>query len=497
MANEPERPIEKLLRAAAKKRREEAGAPFELHSATRRLLQGEVTRQFAKPGLQRRWLAVLTAQLWPRLALGVAIVAALGVLVWVVLPGTRGEKSPALLARNQPAPEPAPVPEVVQPAPAASPPVAQAAAKAPQAQPNVATYRERVEPQTPSAAARPSAGPSQLATDTLRAPPANESVDKSLSAASRQSADRKKAAEAEVAAAGGTVAQPSAGAVNGVSGGRYGFAGASAPPGNAPTTPAMPPPVATTAAPANAVAADESAKLNDAASARRALAYKPQSEMASANQPSPAWGATGALANSPSASLDAKKNLGASQRFTQVTQKLKAKAAPSQNAAAAHPVLAVFNVEQSGSALRIVDGDGSVYSGYVQIADTTRRSRGIQGEPPLGAAAVSAPKDAAAEKPVVRLGADHLLPQTYLFRVTGTNRSLQKKVVFTGSLLPAAQAKQPMVMHTNLGAVTSIDGFQAGMTQLLTVPLINTRISGKVVVGNAKAVEINAEPSSP
>jgi hypothetical protein len=33
MANEPERPIEKLLRAAAKKRREEAGAPFELHSA--------------------------------------------------------------------------------------------------------------------------------------------------------------------------------------------------------------------------------------------------------------------------------------------------------------------------------------------------------------------------------------------------------------------------------------------------------------------------------
>jgi hypothetical protein len=35
------------------------------------------------------------------------------------------------------------------------------------------------------------------------------------------------------------------------------------------------------------------------------------------------------------------------------------------------------------------------------------------------------------------------------------------------------------------------------MTQLLTVPLINTRISGKVVVGNAKAVEINAEPSSP
>ena len=52
MANEPERPIEKLLRAAAKKRRDEAGAPFELHPADRRLLQGEVARKFAKP--QRR-----------------------------------------------------------------------------------------------------------------------------------------------------------------------------------------------------------------------------------------------------------------------------------------------------------------------------------------------------------------------------------------------------------------------------------------------------------
>jgi len=49
MANEPERPIETLLHAAAKKRRDEAGAPFELHPADRRVLQGEVARRFAKP----------------------------------------------------------------------------------------------------------------------------------------------------------------------------------------------------------------------------------------------------------------------------------------------------------------------------------------------------------------------------------------------------------------------------------------------------------------
>ena len=42
---EPERKIEKLLRAYAKKRRGEAGDAFKLHPATRRLLQGEAARR--------------------------------------------------------------------------------------------------------------------------------------------------------------------------------------------------------------------------------------------------------------------------------------------------------------------------------------------------------------------------------------------------------------------------------------------------------------------
>ncbi|HTV61863.1 MAG TPA: hypothetical protein VMH30_04760, partial [Verrucomicrobiae bacterium] len=42
---EPERKIEKLLRAYAKKRRADAGEPLKLHPAMRRLLQDEVARQ--------------------------------------------------------------------------------------------------------------------------------------------------------------------------------------------------------------------------------------------------------------------------------------------------------------------------------------------------------------------------------------------------------------------------------------------------------------------
>src|SRR5215831_3945447 len=45
---EPERHIEKVLRELAKRRRDEAGEPHELHPATRRLFQGEIARQYAK-----------------------------------------------------------------------------------------------------------------------------------------------------------------------------------------------------------------------------------------------------------------------------------------------------------------------------------------------------------------------------------------------------------------------------------------------------------------
>ena len=43
-----ERPIERLLRDYAKKRRADGGKSLEMHPATRRLLQGEVARQFPR-----------------------------------------------------------------------------------------------------------------------------------------------------------------------------------------------------------------------------------------------------------------------------------------------------------------------------------------------------------------------------------------------------------------------------------------------------------------
>src|SRR5437867_3916880 len=104
MSNEPERPIEKALRACARKRRADAGAPLELHPATRRLLQGEVARQFAQDHRQPRTLSERLARLWPRFAWGVVILAGLTVAVSLWLPGWNKAKNEFTLAKNDEAP---------------------------------------------------------------------------------------------------------------------------------------------------------------------------------------------------------------------------------------------------------------------------------------------------------------------------------------------------------------------------------------------------------
>ena len=88
MSNEPNQPMETLLRESAKKRAAEAGEPFELHPVNRRALQDEVVRNFtpAKPtGVKPGWAELLMALL-PRLALGVGIFVVLGVTVYLTLP---------------------------------------------------------------------------------------------------------------------------------------------------------------------------------------------------------------------------------------------------------------------------------------------------------------------------------------------------------------------------------------------------------------------------
>ena len=79
---EPERPIEKLLRVFAKKRRDQAGHPLEMHPATRRLLQSEVARRASKepePSVFAQLLGWVRQR--PAFGLSLVIVGVIGAFV--------------------------------------------------------------------------------------------------------------------------------------------------------------------------------------------------------------------------------------------------------------------------------------------------------------------------------------------------------------------------------------------------------------------------------
>ena len=95
---EPERKIEKLLRAYAKKRRAQAGDPLTLHPATRRMLQDEVARRKAKPGDEEEvsvTLWELFRQRWALFA-GFAVIVFFGAALFLPALSASKRKAQAL-----------------------------------------------------------------------------------------------------------------------------------------------------------------------------------------------------------------------------------------------------------------------------------------------------------------------------------------------------------------------------------------------------------------
>src|SRR6267378_4442224 len=98
-----ERPIEKLLRRYAKKRRDNPAATgLELHPATRRMLQGEVSRQYPKPAPAGGTItAPLWRSLWPRLVYALPVLVVLGVCIWAIVGSQKSPRGAANLAKME------------------------------------------------------------------------------------------------------------------------------------------------------------------------------------------------------------------------------------------------------------------------------------------------------------------------------------------------------------------------------------------------------------
>src|SRR5262249_41880116 len=97
-------------------------------------------------------------------------------------------------------------------------------------------------------------------------------------------------------------------------------------------------------------------------------------------------------------------------------------------------VLSYFRIEQSGPELRVIDSDGSVYSGQLQAAVTLPSSSLSEAEQfATGSRAFRGEKQQATAKSVAaKRSQDNNATMGFAFQVTGTNRSSNQRVVFSG-----------------------------------------------------------------
>jgi hypothetical protein len=163
------------------------------------------------------------------------------------------------------------------------------------------------------------------------------------------------------------------------------------------------------------------------------------------------------------------------------------------------PVLVNFQVQQNGNAVRVVDADGSVYDGSL-----LPKSAIAQNEPaPVATPAppVAAPAQVARAKTIVSRD-ESQTTQNYFFRVTGTNQTLKQNVVFAGNLVATANAVTNSQQASSASGNLDVGGAggdqsQSALANQNQLPWSNSRIAGTAVIAGTNQIEINAMPLSP
>jgi hypothetical protein len=151
-------------------------------------------------------------------------------------------------------------------------------------------------------------------------------------------------------------------------------------------------------------------------------------------------------------------------------------------------VLVSFQLEQRDGRVRIVDHDGSVYTGAVQV---------IQAPPPPGrageapAAARAADKQATAyrtreQKKGLELPAARS-PEALLFSVQGTNVTLRQAVVFVGNVQSELGLNQ---LRASNRPAEITEQFRSRLP--VQNQLQNSRIFGRARLADGREWEINA-----
>lgn len=480
-----DRPIKKLLRRYAKKRRDDAGAPIELHPATRRLLHGEVARRFPKRAATGDREAATFAQIlksWrTRWVWALPVLIVLGIGVWVLVGPSKKAGLEFDLANNTSAPTtPTELwnrsfntlekPESALPAPGLS-----------FADQDAPAYSNGIlAPDGPASSGVPAvasgAGPgAALDGDTLRRNQADATMVNGFAAIQEKSP----ALELNPGSVTATDFSPAA-TPRALVEDAFAFRDE--------TTQAKD---SSLSAPAKNDSLEnfESVRQDFVFAGKAKLAIEPTSKPAEvAPAASPRFYRQEARGVSEREKLNA-----SSQAFVnRAPASSYGKTISSGDRAA---VLLNFQVEQTGNQLRVIDGDGSTYLGEMNLAIAGQRAAFALDRSGTERLALKREDKLAASQPVTALLAEQQEAQKFVCRVSGTNRTLNQQVVFTWNFvaltneLAAVQVKLPSagakVLQNNVPA------------QQLPLLLNNSVINGRAQLGNAKEIEINAVPVSP
>jgi hypothetical protein len=425
---EPERRIEKLLRAFAKKRREQAGDPLELPPAARQRLHQEIApRSAAERG--GGFFSGLLLLLRPKLAFAICFIAIAAIGSWIFFPVLTQKKSARLASANSPsASRVVPPPVLTDESNRGDVPASDAVKPSQPGKPSV---------NSPTIASK-AAEPLHMPKNSIAPPNSTAGV-----------------AVASAGAAANPVYKTEGTAVDSLAN----ASSASKDIANR-TRQSVVPPVQSS--PPSVVAPTLAARDRE----KMLEAQKQPAQVAAAY----AFGRFKNTAEVPAVS----------QSFDRAIAPAGGRPALALKVAA--PVLTSFRVEQSGNDLRVIDADGSVYTGALQVARETIAA----------AATVSpAPKNKSAVPPQVGTSPEGAV-QNYFFTVAGTNRNLNQNIVFSGNLIPLTNALPP----SKTGSIGGALGIRR-VAPIMSEPslLSNSRILGKALIGNQKEIEVNATPA--
>lgn len=458
---QPERHIEKQLRAFARWRRDQAGGSFDLHPATRRLLQDEVARQHGRPHASSSAGRLAWLKFWPRIAFATGTLAILAVGVYVLLPPLRtSPPSLALAQRERVAPDSESVSQSSSPQPEWAVPRAAA----------------------PAAVGKSEAtdfGKSTFVAGHVASRPVEESTRSQHrfadTTANTSALVRDMARELDATSSPNQVApeeMPLAAAASS----ERALTTALPPSDEMPSTAtreliARRPDQNGSAAPASGAGFFPKGKLPPVSDSSSSATLREESKPVFAS-------------SSPAASPAMPELLMQQFKRVEADSARRMRQAATESVA----VLTSFKLEQREREIRIVDADGSVYTGIAAASNAALTDRTKASSPVALGGADKTRMPLGAFKTEARGAADAVLLQPTLhFSVRGTNATLRQAIVFTGTVQSVSEPSQLGISNQAVGIAGSIDR-QSPVQSLLP----NARLFGRARLSDGREVDINA-----